>query len=314
MKHIFILFLSFFVFPVFAVTSKSYVDSAVALLQDEIPAINTNIVLTNTGTAGEIGIKQIYDESTDYALQQNALVTAETFNAAVQNAIDNEFVCIEASADGCLLYKTQINTLPSGYTRLEYLESTGTQYIDSGILATNNTGAFIRYAFTQFHSYAYIFGSQYPHFYFGITSDGQHMAASYGQSVGNVVASVPVANIQTNTIYSANMNLYNSHIVEFVGLTDARQMADKTFAATKNTLRIFGGAAHYSSVRIYSVKITEGIAMVRNFIPARRNSDGELGMYDTITNTFFANAGADSFVAGAPVDSSVYLSDGAGAI
>ena len=86
MKRIFILFLSFFAFPVFAVTSESYVDSAVAPLQDEIPAVNTNTVLINTGTAGEIGQKQIYDSNADYASQQNALVTVETFNAAVQNA------------------------------------------------------------------------------------------------------------------------------------------------------------------------------------------------------------------------------------
>lgn len=68
MKHIFILFLSFFIFPAFAVTSESYVDSVVAPLKDEIPAVNTNTVLTNTGTAGEIGQKQIYDANAGYAI------------------------------------------------------------------------------------------------------------------------------------------------------------------------------------------------------------------------------------------------------
>ena len=29
--------------------------------------------------------------------------------------------------------------LPSGYTQVEYIESTGTQYIDTGIIPTNNT-------------------------------------------------------------------------------------------------------------------------------------------------------------------------------
>ena len=110
MKQLLRLFLSFFIFPAYAVTSESYVDAAVATLQDEIPAVNGNTVLTNTGTAGEIGQKQIYNANADYASQQNALVTAETFNAAVQNAIDNEYVCIEWLGDNhdnahCLLYQ-----------------------------------------------------------------------------------------------------------------------------------------------------------------------------------------------------------------
>ena len=80
--------------------------------QDEIPAIDSNTVLTNTGTAGNIGTKQIYNPNTDYKTQQNALVTAETFNSAVQNAIDTEFVCVESIPAGCLLWK--INQIITG--------------------------------------------------------------------------------------------------------------------------------------------------------------------------------------------------------
>ena len=105
MKQLLYLFLSFFIFPAYAVTSESYVDSAVAPLQNKIPAVNTNTVLTNTGAAGEIGTKKIYDDTKSFTTQTDALITAETFNAAVQNAIDTEFVCIESIPEGCLLYQ-----------------------------------------------------------------------------------------------------------------------------------------------------------------------------------------------------------------
>ena len=303
MKQLLRLFLSFFIFPAFAVTSESYVDAAINTLQNEIPAENANTVLTNTGSAGEIGTKRIYDSHKNFSSQQNALVTAETFNSAVQNAIDNEFVCIEASAEGCLLYKTQINTLPAGYTRLEYLESTGTQYIDTNVPPTSNVGVSVRYAFTQLEAQRYIFGSYDPHFYLGINSIGAKMVMAYGAGSGNVVLSVPVANISTNTIYAANMNMYNSHMVEFVGLNGPIQMAEKSFSDNNRRIYLFAmhnGGQNYLSgaARIYSMQITDGITMVRNFIPARRNSDGELGMYDTITNAFFTNAGTGNFIAG----------------
>ena len=35
-----------------------------------------------------------------------------------------------------------------------------------------------------------------------------------------------------------------------------------------------------------------------NGVPARRDSDGEIGMYDLVTNTFFTNSGTGEFIAG----------------
>ena len=48
-------------------TSKGYVDAQMATKQAEIPAVNTNTVLSTTNTAGEIGEKSIYDTTQSYA-------------------------------------------------------------------------------------------------------------------------------------------------------------------------------------------------------------------------------------------------------
>ena len=77
-------------------TSRSYVDSALTPKQDIIErTTGANQVLTNTGTAGEYGTKEIYNSTNAYGTQQDALVDAQTMNAGVQNAIDSEFQCIE---------------------------------------------------------------------------------------------------------------------------------------------------------------------------------------------------------------------------
>ncbi len=77
-------------------TSKAFVDTAVALKQDKIPANDgTAQVLTNTGELGNVGTKNIYDSSATYVGQSNALIDAGTMNAAVQNAIEAEFRCIK---------------------------------------------------------------------------------------------------------------------------------------------------------------------------------------------------------------------------
>ncbi|MBP5485621.1 MAG: hypothetical protein J6Y07_02845 [Alphaproteobacteria bacterium] len=54
---------------------------------------HANYVATYTNAPGELGEKGIYQDNGTYANQTNTLVDAGTFNAALQNGLDNEFVC-----------------------------------------------------------------------------------------------------------------------------------------------------------------------------------------------------------------------------
>ena len=63
--------------------------------QDEIGAVNTNTVVTYTGTPGTLGQKGIYQDTGTYATQSDNLIQASTFNAALRNGLENEFVCAD---------------------------------------------------------------------------------------------------------------------------------------------------------------------------------------------------------------------------
>ena len=291
-------------------TSKSYVDAAVATKQDIIPANDGAArVLTNTGTAGEYGTKGIYDANGAYATQTQNLVDAATMNAGVQNAINSEFQCIEYDESGeCLLMDvfgpSPQQIIPHEYTQIEYIESDGSQYIGTGIKLTNNVGFMVTYSFTEIKNLTYILGSYTPHYYLGIASSG-HMLISYGPTADHGVLSIAKDKFSTET-YTAKVNYNNSHIAEFVGISSA-VMPEENFSSNR-TMYLFrlNSGERPSKSRIYKLQITDGTELVRNFIPARRNSDGEIGMYDTVTNTFFTNAGTGEFIAG-PI---VYLPTG----
>ena len=53
-----------------------------------------------------------------------------------------------------------------------------------------------------------------------------------------------------------------------------------------------------SAIRVMYAKAWENNDTKFNLIPARRNSDNALGMYDTVSGTFFTNAGTGEFTAG----------------
>ena len=69
----------------------------------------------------------------------------------------------------------------------------------------------------------------------------------------------------------------------------------------------------FAVARLYSCQVSSDSVMQRNLVPARRSSDGAVGLYDTVTSTFHRNAGTGSFVAGPVVsvaDSLTYDSNG----
>lgn len=53
-----------------------------------------------------------------------------------------------------------------------------------------------------------------------------------------------------------------------------------------------------SGMRYYYLKMYLDDVLVRDYIPCYRKSDGEIGMYDLVSNSFFTNAGSGTFEKG----------------
>ena len=54
----------------------------------------------------------------------------------------------------------------------------------------------------------------------------------------------------------------------------------------------------YGKFRLYSSQLYDNGVLFQNLIPAKRNSDNAVGMWDTVSKTFFENAGTGDFGAG----------------
>ena len=275
-----------------SVTSREYVDAGLAATQDSITTTGTGVMTYDSAQDSGIGQKQIYDSTGDYTTQQDALVTASTANAAVQNAIAAEFECIEWDPnDNTKCWLVQIKSkLMDGYTALEYLESDGTQYIDTGLPVKSNTLAEFEYQFTD-TNVNYVFGQ--------VAGNGTSAMGYRRMNVGSwwfVRTQIDIADtLKHHVVFGNDGNLYRDNTII---ATRGTYGTDQS-----HTIIIFGerndsGVLNKGRVKIYYITFREGDNIVRNFIPARRNSDGELGMYDTVSRTFFTNDGTESFIAG----------------
>ena len=71
------------------------VNAGLNTKQDDIEPIDDHTAVTYTEDVGTIGQKGIYQTDGTYAEQSDNLIDAKTFNAALKNGLDSEFVCAE---------------------------------------------------------------------------------------------------------------------------------------------------------------------------------------------------------------------------
>lgn len=188
------------------------------------------------------------------------------------------------------------------YTRIEYIESTGTQYIDTNIFVDaaefrivakfipvgNPSGSVINMlcgtvvqsamdAFIYDETVIYLGGNNDCIYTAGeinnkeIVYDGTFSATSPHRSLTGTIDGVAFSkHSDTNPIDTANIG--------------------------KN-VRIFGhGDTYRSKIKLKSMKIYKYNELVFNGVPYIRGDT--VGLYDLVSDTFFTNAGTGNFIAG----------------
>lgn len=199
----------------------------------------------------------------------------------------------QVSVNGVVLWKKGL--LPSDYTQLEYIESTGTQWIDTGIATTNNNLGFMLEAMPLTSADVYPMGSRAIGGnirFFGVRSQTS-TTFSYGWSIWTTA---PASQSYVNVRTTMSLNWLNSKKVT-IG-NDSADLSTVADVANGRNITLFGinGQLLWTG-RIYRAQISEGNEIIANFIPVMRNSDSKVGMYDTVTGQFFTNAGTGEFIA-----------------
>lgn len=120
------------------------------------------------------------------------------------------------------------------------------------------------------------------------------------------IDSVPTDSVQECVLYydDAGVRHMNVNGNDYKG----KVLEDFTFAnpyylfavAPKDSSAV--SVSEYSSVRIYYFRIFHGDKLAMNLVPCKRRSDNVVGMYDTVTKTFFGNSGGGYFRAGNDVN------------
>lgn len=186
--------------------------------------------------------------------------------------------------------------LPEGYIELEYIESTGTQYIDTGFMPDSETSIDIDISILGYtKAGSGVFGSRDasggPSFVLWVMSNNQ-FRSDYGDSgKTKFIAMETIGNFRIK-------QSQNSIEVNETTLTFDKSDFYVSYSALLFAANSSGKVANgYVIGKVRSFKIYSGEVLKRNYIPCK-NSSGDVGMYDVEGNKFYGNAGTGKFTAG----------------
>lgn len=179
--------------------------------------------------------------------------------------------------------------LPAGYSECNYLESTGTQYIDTGVAPTVY-GTDVAIDCMTLAANNRVWGCS------EVIATVQNRYREYTTSAGLIYLGVAAGQ-------PLNHSISNRAVISVVGkkaFTDGVQKyeytgADATFTKTIHLFaELDGTTVQKGRSRVYSAKIWTSGVLVRDFVPCLSPSNVP-GMYDLVGATFSPNAGTGSF-------------------
>ena len=195
-------------------------------------------------------------------------------------------------------------TLPSTYSPIEYLQFTGTQYIDTGVIVDSNTGFDITFEVLNGQS-----SSPYYNL-FGVRGNDSSGGTSETQNFFRI-DTIPVDS-NSGTEFKYGSTVYNSGITNTSKINI--KLVNKVYTKPNgSTITLSGnittdlpmyigcinkaGEAYgnKASMKLYRFKIYSGSTLAHDFIPVQRISDKVLGLYDLKTSTFKTNLGSGVF-------------------
>lgn len=270
-------------------------------VMDYVPALNPSNVVG------------FYDNATG-----NFKVSNEGTLTADQTIVPTPDAPMDIVSNNGVLKARHQSGLPLGYTALEYIETDGNSYIDTNLLLSNTSEFEI-----TFQSADAILNTPVM----GAISGGTSFTSTDNLCVTYTVASgLNAYSVYCNGAAGDANESWNAgdakdrlkHTVKYNGLNiaptldgvDMEQLVPATLTTNTPTVTtwLFGrnntgsGTKTQTGVRIYDFKV-DGVA---HFVPCK-NASNVIGMYDTVSETFFTNAGTGDFTAGDPVSDPVEI-------
>ena len=226
-----------------------------------------------------------------------------------------------ACAAAVVSFTSRATALPEGYFRVEYIQSSGAQYIDTGINIQDKLVTEIDYVpFVEAKASVYMLaangridGKLGNREYMVSTSETGQWRIGVGGAVSVPTTSITAAAAQKRYLVTTSVNgktqsvsvknISDGTAVQNWSKTDNTGLSSKgeprthyLFALHSGEGSFEGSASSKSSSKLYSCTIkTNTTVLARDYIPCYGVAEKQFGLYDMVSETFFASEGTTPF-------------------
>ena len=206
------------------------------------------------------------------------------------------------------LYEEEIPKWPNSYQTLNYIESTGTQWINTGIIPNENMKFDVEIAFITTDSTSYVFGADKNYY------TGYNMAIDWSRRIAEGVRGIfggkqngaymiqskvnPIVGKKYKIVLEKNKitvdSTVNNNTSNWAEIEISWPIV--LFATNRNETIM-----NLHGLRIYSFKVYENEKLIQSLIPCYNRINNEIGFYDVVNDSFLTNQGTGEFIKGEEV-------------
>lgn len=190
--------------------------------------------------------------------------------------------------------------LPQGYTEVEYIRNSNyNAYINTGVIIYDNianTYSITTKLTSEFHSNlgcATIINCE--------RLSRPWVGFGYRYKCASTVDQLEFFGSDSSYSHSVVENGDGTRTVTIEYLSNVTQTTDVPVQFFASWDGNYTTAYRYADATIYSATVVKNGVTVRDFVPAKRDSDDKYGLYDLITDTFYTSPNGNNFSGGEPI-------------
>lgn len=184
-------------------------------------------------------------------------------------------------------------------TPIEYIQSNGTQYIDSNFIPKATTRTIMKAEPMSWSAWSAFFGTR--------NTSSPTASQAY-------IAAIPAATLYRSDYFGSSLTAETPTVMQITNIDKNKNICSfnnimitntsSTVNATTNmfllALNDVGTAKYFLSAKLYSCQIYDGNTLVRDFIPVKTTTK-IYGLWDNVNKVLYKNAGTGTFTGGSPI-------------